>query len=94
MATTSPAFTVTNADWTLIADGATIATIAAQIDLTTPSVQIAFAASKPAATSNDFIVLQRERDPSFDRDITATDKVYARAPGSAAAIVRTILSGR
>ncbi|TQX90250.1 MULTISPECIES: hypothetical protein [unclassified Rhizobium] len=92
--TTTQATSVNGTAWTLIADGSTILSAQIQIDPVSPSVNIAVAQALPAVASNDFIVLQRERDTSIVLTLNATDKVYAKSPSANSVTVRASLGSR
>ena len=93
-ASNTTSFTLTDADWTLIADGATVASVAGQIDPDSMPAYIAIAQSKPAVSSNDYVVLDRDRTKEFSEDLNSTDKVYAKAPAYSKAVVRVVLASR
>lgn len=73
---TGVAVTCPKAAWTLIADGASFATVGVQ-SAGPASLGLAIAPSLPAATVASFIVLN-ETNPSVTLTLSATDKVYGR----------------
>jgi hypothetical protein len=75
MATVTLAVACPTAEWTLIADGATVAQAGIQAASTVP-VAIAVAADEPPPDSDDHIVLAD--DASVVLDLDAADKVYGR----------------
>ena len=95
MATTNTiSITATNTAWALVADGADVAVISVQVDPTTPSAYLAISQGSPNVNSNDYIVLQRERDTSLTVNLNTGDQVYAKSASQAPATVRAVLGGR
>lgn len=78
----------TNTAWTQIVDGTTIASCGIQLDPTSTSVFLAIAQSLPAATTDDYLHFDRQRDVSISFTLNATDKVYAKSPSATSVKVR------
>lgn len=84
MATSTTFSTTFENTWTLVADGASIATCGVQLESTGPAVAVAIAASAPTAASDDYLILQPGFETSVWLDLNAADKLYARSQSATA----------
>lgn len=80
--------TTDNTEWVEVVDGSTIASFGIEVDPTSTSVFLAVSQDVPDNDSDDYLVLQRERDTSISFSLNATDKVYVRAPSATVVKVR------
>lgn len=79
MATSTTFSTTFLGDWTLIADGASIAACGIQVEPGGVGIALAISATEPTADTDEYMVLQQGQETSVVFDLNATDKVYARS---------------
>ncbi len=80
--------TADNSAWIEVIDGSTIASFGIEVDPTSTSVFLAVDQDTPDIGSDDYIVLQRERDTSISFALNESDKIYMRAPSTTVVKVR------
>lgn len=91
-ATTTAAIVCPSGSWTEIVDGAANASCVVQVAGSAP-LAVAFAASAPAAGSNDFIVLQQGGQVSLSATLDAADSVWGQGL-QASATARVVKTAR
>jgi len=72
---TAAAVALTDADYVLLADGATVATLGIQLNYSGGPIRVAFAAAKPAVDVTTYIVLGGSTPP-FREVLSAGTKVW------------------
>ena len=72
---TAVSVALVTANYTLLADGATVATVGIQLDYSGVPIRIAFAAAAPAVNSDDYLVLS-QKIPPFREALSAATQVW------------------